>query len=36
MLSINLEFNGNAKEVMDFYADVFGYKITEIRCYLAV
>ena len=29
MLSIMLEFNGNAKEVMNFYADVFGYEITE-------
>jgi len=29
MLSTNLSFNGNAREVMDFYADVFGYEITE-------
>ena len=29
MLSANLEFNGNAKEVMDFYASVFGYELTE-------
>ena len=29
MLSTNLGFNGNAKEVMEFYGDVFGYEITE-------
>lgn len=29
MLSINLEFNGNAKEAMDFYAHVFGYELME-------
>lgn len=29
MLSINLEFNGNAKEAMDFYAQVFGYEIKD-------
>ena len=29
MLSTNLGFNGNAKEAMEFYGDVFGYEITE-------
>jgi len=29
MFSTNLEFNGNAREVMDFYAEVFGYQIID-------
>ena len=29
MFSTNLEFNGNAKAAMDFYAEVFGYEITK-------
>jgi len=29
MFSTNLEFNGNAKAAMEFYADVFGYELKE-------
>lgn len=29
MLSINLEFNGNAKDAMDFYAQVFDYDLKD-------
>ena len=29
MFSTNLEFNGNAKAAMAFYADVFGYELKE-------